>query len=201
MFHFWNLHQTSNILKKKMVVITTLFQKLQTVKDFIRLLKFKCNYLSNQKPCPFFCSISGIYIEFWTCWKENDRHSYSFSEIADCQRLVLNTLLKKPFQNTLRTLFFGNYRLPKTCLNNSLKNTVSEHSLTVIMLKSPTFLCENWLWEFFCPIKMQLSSKPKTFSHFFFDFWNLNQTLNILKKKYDRGSYFVLLITDCQRLG
>ena len=29
------MHQTLNILKKMMVVITTLFQKLQTVKDLI----------------------------------------------------------------------------------------------------------------------------------------------------------------------
>ena len=177
-----------------MVVITTLVQKLQTVKDFIRLLKSK-------SLVHFFCSISGIYIEFWTYWKENDRHSYSFSEIADCQRLVLNTLLKKPFQNTLRTLFFGNYRLPKTCLNHSLKNTVSEHSLTVIMLKSPTLLCENWLWEFFCPIKMQLSSKPKTFSDFFLWFLESKSNFKHFEKKYDRDNYLFLLITDCQRLG
>ena len=36
LFHFWNLHQISNILKKKMIVIATLFRKLQTVKDLVR---------------------------------------------------------------------------------------------------------------------------------------------------------------------
>ena len=41
LFHFWNLHQTLNILKKKMVVTTTLFQKLPTVKDLIRQLSKK----------------------------------------------------------------------------------------------------------------------------------------------------------------
>ena len=32
-FSFWNLHQILNILKKKMIVIATLFRKLQTVRD------------------------------------------------------------------------------------------------------------------------------------------------------------------------
>ena len=32
------------------------------------------------------------------------------------------------------------------------------------------------------PIQMQLSEKGKTFSHFFFHFWILNQILNVLKK-------------------
>ena len=35
-FHFWNLHQMRNILKKKMIVIADLFPKLQTVKDLVR---------------------------------------------------------------------------------------------------------------------------------------------------------------------
>ena len=38
---FQNLHQTLNILKKKIVVITTLFQKSQSVKDLIRPLSKK----------------------------------------------------------------------------------------------------------------------------------------------------------------
>ena len=38
LFHFWNLHQILNILKKKMIVIATLFRKLQTVKDLVRPL-------------------------------------------------------------------------------------------------------------------------------------------------------------------
>ena len=40
-FHFWNLDQILNILKKKMIVIATLFRKLQTVKDFFRPLSKK----------------------------------------------------------------------------------------------------------------------------------------------------------------
>ena len=35
LFHFWNLHQILNYVKKKMIVIATLFPKLQTVKDFV----------------------------------------------------------------------------------------------------------------------------------------------------------------------
>ena len=33
--YFLNLHQILNILKKKMIVIATLFRKLQTVKDLV----------------------------------------------------------------------------------------------------------------------------------------------------------------------
>ena len=36
--YFLNLHQILNILKKKMIVIATLFRKLQTVKDLVRPL-------------------------------------------------------------------------------------------------------------------------------------------------------------------
>ena len=38
LFHFWNLHQIFNILRKRMIVIATLFRKLQTVKDLVRPL-------------------------------------------------------------------------------------------------------------------------------------------------------------------
>ena len=39
--------------------------------------------------------------------------------------------------------------------------------------------CENLR----LPIQMQLSQKRKSFLNFLFHFWNLNQVLNILKKK------------------
>ena len=38
MFHFWNLHQILDILKKKMIVIANVFQKLQIAKDFVTQL-------------------------------------------------------------------------------------------------------------------------------------------------------------------
>ena len=38
LFSFWNLHQILNILKNKMIVITNVFPKLQTVKNFVRPL-------------------------------------------------------------------------------------------------------------------------------------------------------------------
>ena len=41
LFHFWHLHQILNILEKKMMVIATLFRKLQTVKDLVRPLSKK----------------------------------------------------------------------------------------------------------------------------------------------------------------
>ena len=40
-FHFWNLHQILNILKKRMIAIPTLFRKLQNVKDLVRPLSKK----------------------------------------------------------------------------------------------------------------------------------------------------------------
>ena len=46
LFHFWHLHQILNILEKKMMVIATLFRKLQTVKDLVRPL-FKKHRFTN----------------------------------------------------------------------------------------------------------------------------------------------------------
>ena len=61
----------------------------------------------------FFCSICRKYLKFW-----------KFS-----QKIWPSYLL-----------YFGNYRLSKAWLDHSVKNTVSEHSLTVNMLKCPKFL-------------------------------------------------------------
>ena len=44
LFHFWNLHQILNILKKKMMVIANVFSKLQTVKNFFTPLCKKCHF-------------------------------------------------------------------------------------------------------------------------------------------------------------
>ena len=38
LFHFWNLHQMFNILKKNIILIATLFRRLQTVKNLVRPL-------------------------------------------------------------------------------------------------------------------------------------------------------------------
>ena len=40
-FHFWNLHQILNILKKNMIFIATLFRKLLTVRDLVTTLSKK----------------------------------------------------------------------------------------------------------------------------------------------------------------
>ena len=40
-FHFWNLHQILNVLKKKIIVIGNVFAKLETVKNFVRPLSKK----------------------------------------------------------------------------------------------------------------------------------------------------------------
>ena len=40
-FHFWNLHQILNILKKQMIAISPFFRKLQNVKNMVRPLSKK----------------------------------------------------------------------------------------------------------------------------------------------------------------
>ena len=40
-FHFCKLHVILNVLREKMIVIVTLFRKLQTVKDLFRSLSKK----------------------------------------------------------------------------------------------------------------------------------------------------------------
>ena len=37
-FHFWNLDQILNILKQEMIVIATLFRRLQTVEGLVKPL-------------------------------------------------------------------------------------------------------------------------------------------------------------------
>ena len=46
LFHFWNLDQTLNILKEKIILIATLFRKLHTVKELVRPL-FKKHQFRN----------------------------------------------------------------------------------------------------------------------------------------------------------
>ena len=41
LLHFWNLHQTWNVLEEKMIVLADVFPKLQTVKNFLRTLSKK----------------------------------------------------------------------------------------------------------------------------------------------------------------
>ena len=41
LFHFWNLHQILNILRKSMIVIANVFAKLHTVKIFLRRVSKK----------------------------------------------------------------------------------------------------------------------------------------------------------------
>ena len=57
--------------------------------------------------------------------------------------------------------------------------------------------CGN-LWS---PIEMQLSLKPKTFSHFFVPFLESASNFKHFEKNDDRDSYFVSEIRDCQKLG
>ena len=44
LFHFWNLHQILNILKKRMIVIANQFPKIRTVKILLRPLSKECRF-------------------------------------------------------------------------------------------------------------------------------------------------------------
>ena len=44
LLHFWNLHQTLNILKNKMTFIAYVFSKLRTVKDAVRQMSKKNHF-------------------------------------------------------------------------------------------------------------------------------------------------------------
>ena len=51
------------------------------------------------------------------------------------------------------------------------------------------------------PIQMQLSLKPTICSDFFFRFLESTSNFKDLEKKDDRRSYFILEITDYERVG
>ena len=49
--------------------------------------------------------------------------------------------------------------------------------------------------EIYCNIfQMQLSQEQKTFSQFFFAFWNLDSILNMLKKKMTLRAHVFLIL-------
>ena len=59
-----------------------------------------------------------------------------------------------------------------------------------------------WFFEnLLYPIQTQLSLKPLTFSRFFVPFLEAASKFKHFEEKDDCYSYFVLEITDCQRLG
>ena len=62
--------------------------------------------------------------------------------------------------------------------------------------KYPARDCEN----FSSPIEMQLSLKPKTFSHSFVSFLESTSNFKNFQRKDDCQSYFISEITDYERL-
>ena len=51
------------------------------------------------------------------------------------------------------------------------------------------------------PIQMQLSLKPAVFFYFSVPFLESTSNFKHFEKKYDRHSYFISEITECERLG
>ena len=63
--------------------------------------------------------------------------------------------------------------------------------------KYPVRDCVN----FSSAIQMQLSWKPRICPDFFVPFLECTSNFKHFEKKDDRHSYFILEITDCERLG
>ena len=63
--------------------------------------------------------------------------------------------------------------------------------------KYPVRDCEN-LWY---PMKMQLSLKSKTFPDFFVPYLECTSNFKHFEKNDDGRSYFILEVTDYERLG
>ena len=126
--------------------------------------QFKCNYLKKQK------TLSEVFVPFMES-TSNFKH-----------------FEKKGWLSLL--WYFRNYRLWKSCLDHSLKSTISEHALTVNMSKRPKYL-RNLHESAFVKIlticdsqfKCNYLENEKLCLHFLFNFWNLNQILNVLKKR------------------
>ena len=115
LFHLWNLHQISNILKRKVMVIANVFPELQTVKNFVRpLSKKRCfgrcfdsqhvnlSQLFAKSPWEWFCHV------FESCW-EKLVWKMSSVLLGEILEIFLNRLLaegKYPFED------LKDFRLP-----------------------------------------------------------------------------------------
>ena len=100
LFHFWNLHQILNYVKKKMIVIATLFPKLQTVKDLVRPF-FKKHRFRNSFDNQYVKESQSLVKSAW----EHFHHIFSsLSEtlIWKISHLVISSILGL-FRNTLTT--------------------------------------------------------------------------------------------------
>ena len=147
LFHFWNLHQILNILKKKKMAIADVFlKKLQTVKNLVRPLSEKCRFGTTFDSQPV--KVSQILAKL-----PSDHFYYVFSSFW--RKLIWK----------MSFLIIGEILGVRV---NTLASDV----------KYSVQFCEN----FPLPIKMQLSGNWKTISQLLFNFWDLNNVWNILKK-------------------
>ena len=71
-FHFWNLHQVLNILKKEVIVIANVFLKLQTVKDLVRPLSKRRRFTNMLKHPKYLWNLhESAFIMFFHHSEEN----------------------------------------------------------------------------------------------------------------------------------
>ena len=155
MFHFWNLHQILNILKKKMILIATLFGKLDTVKELVRRLskeqrfrnRFDSQHIKGSQSLVKSDS-EHCYQIFWILWETLIR---KISPLLICQILVV-------FRNTLAAN--DKYPVPD-CVNLLspieiqlfLKRTIVSYFF-VPFLESTSFIIffhhsgRRWIWNY-----------------------------------------------------
>ena len=149
--------------------------------------------------------------------KKNYRHTYFISEITDkdfATPLFKKHRFRTPFdcqhvkgsQPLLKSAWEHFHLVFSSLWDNLISNipsllTFSIFGLLGIILTANEKYALRDCQNLFTPVQMHLFSKLKPFSHFFVLF--VESTLNFenFHKKYDRHTYFISEITDCQRLG
>ena len=113
LFHFWNLHQILNILKKKMIAIPTLFRKLQNVKNLVRPLSKK-----HRSRTPFESQhVKGSQTLVKSAW---DHFHHIFLSLCETLILEISPLVICEILRVFRNTLTANDKYPvQDCVNLS----------------------------------------------------------------------------------
>ena len=162
LFLFWNLHQISNISKKKMMLIGNVFRKLQTVKNLVRQLckkrrfgtcfdsqHVKLSQILAKSPWEHFCH---IFSSFWEVL------IYKMSPVLLRQilGLFLNTLAA---EGKYLVQYGKNLELPIEMQLYQKRKTFSECFLPFMETTGSYILWISWLEH---SLKSALSENPLT---------------------------------------
>ena len=123
LFHLWNLHQISNIFKKKTIVIGNVFPKLATVQDLVRPLTIQRNFKTSfgsqhvkRLQTLAKCSWENLYKIFSSLWGEIIRKISPWSRFE-----IIGFLLTHGLQIT--SILFRIVRICRSLFKSSyLKN-------------------------------------------------------------------------------